>query len=305
MSGKTRESLSEDWDAEVDIREVLGALWAKRLSIVFGVILGGVLAAGYSLSLPNIYKSVGLLVAKSGASGLSGVSGQLGGLAGLAGINIGGGEASKAQIALEVLKSRAFFREYLYEDAVIPLMAAYGWDSGSGQLLLDPDIYDAEKKRWVAERPSVQKAYLAFSARLSVMEERETGLVTLGMEHYSPKVARDWLAKVIAGIEDSVRKKDIAEGEKSINFLEQQSEKNSLISLNEDFANLIEDQIKAIVLASASDDYVFQVIEPPVEAEQRSSPNRALTSLLGALLGGMISLLVALVTFFKTKNLNV
>ena len=108
------------------------------------------------------------------------------------------------------------------------------------------------------------------------------------------------MVQVTKGIEDYSRKKDISESEKSIAFLELQSEKNTLISLNEVFANLIEEQIKSAVLASASEDYVFQVIEPPVEAEKRSSPNRALITLLGALLAGMISTLAVLIRHFKT-----
>ena len=71
---------------------------------------------------------------KAEGSGLSGLAGQFGGLAGLAGIDIGGGEASKTQIALETIKSRSFFAEYMYEDVLVALMAAEGWDRESGRV---------------------------------------------------------------------------------------------------------------------------------------------------------------------------
>ena len=83
---------------------------------------------------------------------------------------------------------------------------------------------------------------------------------------------------------EDLRSKDILEAEESIKFLEAQREKTSLVSLDEVFAQLIEEQTKTIMLANVSKDYVFDVIDPPVAPELKSKPSRALICVLGTLL---------------------
>ena len=247
---------------------------------------------------------------KAESSGLSGLAGQFGGLAGLAGIDLGGGEASKTQIALETLKSRSFFAEYMYEDSLVALMAAEGWDRESGKIIVNEEIYDPSSQKWTRDaqlpfkkKPSVQEAYEEFiSNHLVVAEDKKTSFVSLKVKHYSATVARDWVLAIIGGIEASVREKEVREAERSILFLKAESSENSLISLNEVFASLIEEQTKKIVLANASKEYVFEVIEPPVVAELKSEPKRALICILGTLLSGMLSVLYVLIKHYAFKK---
>ena len=53
------------------------------------------------------------------------------------------------------------------------------------------------------------------------------------------------------------------------------------MSLDEVFAQLIEEQTKTIMLANVSKDYVFDVIDPPVAPELKSKPSRAVICVLG------------------------
>ena len=300
---------SKGYDDEIDLRELFSVLWQGKTSIVLGGLLGAILSVGYALSLPNIYTAEAVMAPKAEGSGLSGLAGQFGGLAGLAGIDIGGGEASKTQIALETIKSRSFFAKYMYEDVLVPLMAAEGWDRESGELIINDDIYDTSSQKWIRDvqapvkkEPSVQEAYKEFSNHLLVTEDKKTGFVGLAVKHYSPNVARDWVLAVLRGIEASIRDKEVREAERSIAFLKAESAENSLISLNEVFASLIEEQTKKIVLANASEEYVFEVIEPPVAAELKSEPKRALICILGILLFGMLSVLYVLIKHYAFKK---
>ena len=301
---------SEGYDDEIDLRELFSVLWQGKISIVIGGLLGAILSVGYALSLPNIYTAESVMVPKGEGSALGGLAGQFGGLAGLAGIDIGGGEASKTQIALETLKSRPFFAEYLYEDVLLPLMAAEGWDRESGKIILDEEIYDSSSQKWVRgaqlpfkKKPSVQEAHEVFiREHLVVAEDKKTGFVRLAVKHYSPNLARDWVSAVLRGIESSIRGKEVLEAERAIAFLKAESAENSLINLNEVFASLIEEQTKKIVLANASEEYVFEVIEPPVAAELKSEPRRALICILGTLLFGILSVLYVLIKHYAFKK---
>ena len=97
----------------------------------------------------------------------------------------------------------------------------------------------------------------------------------------SPSVARDWVILIVNGVNNAVRARDVEEAENSIAFLNEQRQKTSLVSLTEVFAELIEQQTKTVMLAAASEEYVFQVIDPPVAPELKSEPSRALICIIG------------------------
>ena len=309
----TAASNRPEYDDEIDLRELFAALWASKTTILGIVLMSALISVFVALSLPNKYTSQALLAPRSdsGAGGALGqMASQFGGLASLAGVNLGGlGDQGSTAVAIEMLKSRQFFGTYLYDDVLIDLMAAEGWDRGTGKVLIDDSLFDVKTATWVRDvseefqvKPSVQEAHESFKGFLSVAEDTKTGLVTVEVTHYSPIVARNWVALVVEGVNEAVRARDVEEAEKSIAFLNQQRLKTNLVSLTEVFAELIEQQTKTVMLANASDEYVFQVIEPPVAPELKSEPKRSLICVLGTLLGGMLAVLFVLVRHFTGKE---
>ena len=298
------------YDDEIDLRELFSVLWEGKLAIVFVTAISAVISVSVALNLPNKYTSEALLAprAEGGVGGgLGQLASQYGGLASLAGINIGGlGEGGKTAIAIEMLKSREFFGEYLYDHVLVDLMAAQGWDPASKKSIVNTSIYDSASQTWVRDvgpefqiKPSVQEAHDDFvESSLSVSEDKQTGFVTVAITHYSPSVARDWVLLIVNGVNNAVRARDVEEAENSIAFLNEQREKTSLVSLTEVFAELIEQQTKTVMLAAASEEYVFQIIDPPVAPELKSKPSRALICILGVLLGGMLSVAYVLIRHY-------
>lgn len=303
-----------DYDDEIDLRELFAVLWVSKATILGIVLISALVSMFVALSLPNKYTSQALLAPRSdsGAGGALGqMASQFGGLASLAGVNLGGlGDQGSTAVAIETLKSREFFGTYLYDEVLIDLMAAEGWDRATGKVLIDESLFDVNTASWVRDvsvefdvKPSVQEAHEEFSEEfLGVSEDKTTGFVTVAVTHYSPTVARNWVALVVKGVNEAVRARDVEEAEKSIAFLNQQRLKTSLVSLTEVFAELIEQQTKTVMLANASDEYVFQVIEPPVAPELESEPKRALICVLGTLLGGMLAVLFVLIRHFISKE---
>jgi uncharacterized protein involved in exopolysaccharide biosynthesis len=161
--------------------------------------------------------------------------------------------------------------------------------------MYDDEIYDVASNKWLREvdpprrsQPSDQEAHEEFLALLSVSEDKQTGLISVSIEHQSPDIAQQWVELMVSRVSEDLRSKDIREAGESIKFLETQREKTSLVSLDEVFAQLIEEQTKTIMLANVSKDYVFDVIDPPVSPELKSKPSRSLICVLGTLLGGML-----------------
>lgn len=311
MSIKSPETFqtTEAFDDEIDLKELFLVLWNGKVVITLITGFAAVCAVLYALSLPNIYESKALLAPKgeSGAGGLAGLARQYGGLASLAGINIGGGggESSKSKMAQQKIQSLDFFTRHLYERIVLDLMAVDHWDAGSGALIYDSEVFDVENQKWVRDisyprqvKPSPQEAHKAFLEVLTLSEDENTSLVTIAIKHESPVIAQAWVALIIEAVTEELRGSDVEEAQGSIAFLEQQRAQTSLVSLDEVFAQLIEEQTKTIMLANVSKDYVFNVIDPAVVPELKSEPKRALICILGTLLGGMLGILLVLVRHY-------
>ena len=300
---------SSSFDDEIDLKELFLVLWEGKLLITFITGFVAACAVLFALWLPNIYESKALLAPKdeSAAGGLAGLARQYGGLASLAGINIGGGggESSKAMMAQQKIQSLDFFTRHLYEKIVLDLMAVDHWDSVSGALIYKSNVFDQKSQVWTRKaspprqaKPSVQEAHKAFLEVLSLSEDKQTSLITIAIKHQSPVVAQAWVALIIEAVTEEIRGGDVEEARRSIAFLEQQRAETSLVSLDEVFAQLIEEQTKTIMLANVSKDYVFSVIDPAVVPELKTEPQRALICVLGTLLGGMLAVLLVLVRHY-------
>ena len=298
----------------IDVREILRILWKNKIWIVGATGAAAILSVVLALSMPNIYQSTALLAPKSGGgtAGLSRLASQYGGLASLAGVNlsaIGTDGMPKSAVALEKMKSLSFFKQNLYDDLVVDLMAVESWDPATRELRYDGEIYDVASSKWLREveqsrqaKPSFQEAHRAFINRISISEDKQSGLISVTVEHQSPEVAMRWVDLMVRRVSEDLRSKDIREAEESVKFLEKQREQTNLVSLDEVFAQLIEEQTKTIMLANVSNDYVFDIIDPPVAPELKSKPSRALICILGTLVGGILSVSVVLAFNFGRRG---
>ena len=81
---------------------------------------------------------------------MSRLAGQFGGFASLAGLQLPSGGVNKSELALEVLQSRKFVREFVERHKILPqLMAVDYWVPETRELKLDDDVYDEKSKAWL------------------------------------------------------------------------------------------------------------------------------------------------------------
>ena len=296
----------EQYDDEIDLRELFGVLWAGKIKIVAITAVFAIASVIYALSVPNQYKATALLSpAQSSGGGLSGALGQLGGLASLAGVSIGGSESSEAQVAQEIMKSWSFIEGFIdSNNLAVEISAAKGWDEETNRLIIDNDTYDVENKNWVLEDgpPSSWKLFKAFSSRVSVSKDNKSGLVSVSIEHYSPQIAKQWLDLYVAAINDHMQKRKMAKVTRNIEYLEAQIKKTNIAQMQEVFYTIIEEQIKSKMLAEASPDYAFGAVSPSMVPEEKSQPKRSQICILGTLLGGMLSVLLVLIMHYAKKT---
>ena len=208
------------------------------------------------------------------------------------------------------MQSRQFFAQFSQENNVlVPLMAAKGWNSSDNTLVIDPEVFDSATNTWVRQpkpprqsQPSIQESHEAFKKLISVAQDKETGFVTLSVEHFSPYVAKQWVDALVQAINITIREQDVAKAERSISYLQQQIATTQLAELQTGLFELIQSQTETIMLANASPEYLFQTIDPAVVPELKAKPKRALICVLGVMLGGMLGVLIVLIRHFVNKD---
>ena len=300
-------------DDEIDLRELWNTLWQGKVTIIAITSIFAIASVIIALMLPNIYRSEALLApaAESQGGGLSALAGQFGGLASIAGINLSDGATDPTTVAIETLKSRRFIKTLIdNHQLLVPLMATDGWDDTNNTLEIDNDIYDVENKQWVRDvsaplkpKPSDIEAYKLFiDDVLSVSQNKKTGLVNIGIEFYSPYVAKQWVDWLVTDLNNYMRDKDLNNAERTINYLTKQLNSTSIADMQTIFYQLIEEQTKTIMLANVRKDYVLEVIDPAVAPEKEAKPKRAMICVLVTLLGGMLSVIFVLIRHFNKKS---
>ncbi|WP_428773764.1 Wzz/FepE/Etk N-terminal domain-containing protein [Vibrio sp.] len=298
-------------DDEIDLRELFLALWKGKWIIILTTLVFSVGGVLFALSQPNTYQSKAVLAPSSdgGKSGIAKMAGQLGGLASLAGISVGGGETDQKAVTLATLQSRLFINTFISKhDLLVPLLAAEKWNPDSGELLLDPELYDSQSQQWVREVkpgksvvPTDWEAYKEFKELLSVSEAKDTGLVDISITHYSPVIAQQWVELLVQDLNAWMKDKSLTETRRNISYLEQQLDKTVVADMRSVFYQLIEEQTKNLMLAEVESEYAFKTIDPPVIAEEKAGPKRALICVLAALLGGMLGVAIVLIRFAFRK----
>ena len=298
-------------DDEIDLKELFAVLWAGKLHIIGVTAIAAIIAVAVAIYMPNIYRSEALVAPVSAnGGGMGGLASKFGGLASLAGISLPSGGSDKTGLGIEVMKSRQFLQDFIAKRQILPdLMAIEKWNASSGEVVYDDEVYLAANKQWVREAkpprtsiPSVQEAHEAFLKVLSVSQDKESGFVSIAIEHESPVVAQQWVTWLVEDINETIRKQDVEQAERSIAYLKEQISSTSLADLQAGFFEMIQSQTETIMLAKASPEYLFKTLDPAVVPELKAKPKRALIAVLGTMLGGMLGVLIVLIRHYAFKE---
>ncbi|WP_429232761.1 Wzz/FepE/Etk N-terminal domain-containing protein [Aeromonas salmonicida] len=290
---------------EIDFRELFATLWRGKWWIFATTLLGAVIATAVAISLPNVYRAEALLApsAEQQGGGLSAMAAQFGGLASLAGINLKSDKADKTAITVEIGNSRQFLSHFIRKHQLeVPLMAASKADKATGELIIDEEIYDLSSKKWIREVPSGKSVeptdwelVKVFRKLASVNQDSKSGLVTVVVDFYSPKLAKQWVDWFVSDLNEAMKARDQSDAIRNITYLKAQLEKTPVADMQKVFYQLIEDQSKTLMLTEVNQEYVFKTLDPAVVAEEKLKPKRTLIVVLGTLLGIMFGVVLLLV----------
>ncbi|MBD1580983.1 LPS O-antigen length regulator [Pseudoalteromonas sp. S16_S37] len=298
---------------EVDLTEILSALWRAKLLIVFISLVFSVAGVFYALSLPNVYRATAILAPVENEQGgmLSGLKSEFGGLAAMAGVNLGGGKSNKAGLALQILQSRAFLNAFVEKyNLKAKLLAAQSWDLPSNSIVYKEKLYDEKTGSWRREvkppmqvEPNPQEVFEhVMKKNISVVEESDKGIVKLSASHYSPELAKFLVDHLVLEINQYMKQNDIAEAEAKIAYLQSTLQETVVADMQRIFYQLIEQQEQTKMLAKTQAQYVFKVIDPAIEPQKKDAPKRALICIGFSFFGFILVVAVVLFRHFVTNK---
>jgi uncharacterized protein involved in exopolysaccharide biosynthesis len=272
--------------SQISLRELWEILWRGRLGVIAMTFLFAVASVAYALLATEWFRAEVLLAPaeeKSTPSFAGQLGGQLGGLAALAGVSIGGGDSSRA---VATLRSREFAREFIEELDLLPVFFAREWDS------VAESWRGKDKSKW----PEMRDAVKYFHENvLSVSEEVQTGLVTVGVEWTDPTVAAVWADRLVEKLNAKLRERALREANANVEYLQNELTQTGVISLQQTISRLLETELQKLMLARGNEEFAFIVIDPAEAPKRRARPKRAFIAVIGTILGGMLGVFCVLV----------
>lgn len=269
---------------------IIAMIWKERLLFVLtsGMVFTAIFI--YALNLPGKYMSEVLLapVSSDKSSGMEGIASKFSGLAGIAGLSLGTSSVDKTTLAMETLKSRVFLIDFIKRhNILVPVMAASRWNPDTNTLEINENIYSKKTHLWVEKKkeglskPTDLEAYKRLSKMVSISKNKETGMVLLTVESLSPYLSKKIAQDLVKDINDYLRQLDMIEAEKSIKYLGDQLANTSFKDIRTTLYQMIEQQMKTMMLSEVRDGYVFRVVDPAMVSDHKSSPSRLMLLLFG------------------------
>lgn len=274
-------------DDEINLRELIAALWDGKWLIAAITALSSAAAVAYALVATEIYRSEALVQprqeSRGGGGGLGALAAQFGGLADLAGVSLGGG--SDRAVAIATLKSRALIEPFIREKNLLPKLYEDAWDPATN------NWKSADPKNV----PTLWQAYNDFTNKvLRVSEDKKTGLVTVAVEWKDPQEAQQWVTELIARTNAHLKAQAIQEGEKNLAYLEAQSRSIGQVELQQALYGLVEAELKKLMIAKGGDEFAFRTIDAAAVPKKRIRPKRTQIAMIGFLLGGFVGVALVL-----------
>ena len=310
MNNVPTDQLNNNYDDEIDLRELFHVLWDKIFYIGAITSIFSLISIIYALMLPNIYQSQAVMMPMEANQGMSGMLGQYSGMASLAGISLPSESGSKAQEAIARIQSFEFFsNSFLPHIKLENLMAVKKWNQASNTLTYDASAFNSESGQWVRKVkpptstiPSSQKAYKQYQAIMSVSEDKKTSFVTLSVEHKSPVIAQQWVEIMMDQIDQVMRDQDRQTALQSIAYLNSLAPTVNYEEISKALASLQQEQMKRLMMVEANENYIFKVLDSPIVPEMKVKPKRSLIVILGTMLGMMLSVLGVLVWHYTRTS---
>ncbi len=274
---------------DIDIFDLITILYRYKLVIFIIASAVSTLALIYAFTATPIYRAEAIMapaIRNNSASQFSGMLNRMtGSLASLGGISLDAAGPDESKQAIAYMESRKFLYPIINDLNLKPD--------------LFPDYWDSETERWHGDlAPRLYSdwyAYDQFRTRYTIIENPETMMITANIEWEDPETAKKVLDAILLKVNRDMQNEVIETTEKNIQFLTETGQKISNTYTKDGWYRLMQNEIERSMVARATDEYAFKIIDPPVVPIQRARPQRKVIAVVGGFLGLLLGFSTALV----------
>lgn len=285
-----------DDEGDLNLNKIFTLIWEYKLSIFMIVILSTFLSIISARFMEETWTARAQLMPVEQSSGEGGTGSALMSMIGMS-LTSSGIDTPKLVIA--IIESKDFFK-YLIEDeqVLIDLMAVEKFEAGKD--IYNDEIYNNETQSWT-QKPSFNASYSKYKKYLNIQYRWELGgFIFINFDHSSPIVAQNLLIKIITGVNEIQRQKDITDADNAIKFLEMESMQVSNTELKKAITSLMENHLRSKLFARTKPFYVVEPVDSVYLPNGKSWPNVPLIVLMTSVIAFFVSIFgVVLITLLR------
>jgi uncharacterized protein involved in exopolysaccharide biosynthesis len=250
---------------EMDLIAFGSLAWRHRLAVGIACVVGVLAGIAYLMIATPMYKGEAVIIAapedNMSGSGSAGVGDKLGGLASLAGLSLG--QESPSELTADaVLDSRELIEEFIRRNNLVEVVLQK------------------------AKRKTLWRAVNVFKLNLSkIKKDQLKGTTKVSVEWTDPRTAAAWANGLVALTNEMMRNRARVDAGRNIEYLNHQLEGTTDVDLRKNLFDIIESEMRTLMLANGRTEYAYRVVDPAVPPEVRSHPQPVLVLLISFGLG--------------------
>lgn len=270
---------------EIDLVELIGYLWSKKVIIVCFSGFFSVIAIIYSLMVTPLWDVSGT-VRETSVQNQMQIPSSIGAAASLFGVDIGGQQANSN---LPFLQSRAIVENFILENDLLPILLEDSDEDAFAEFSEDQLIYAA--------------VTLFLDEVLTINQDLATGLIAVTIRWKDPEIAYQWNLGLIDLANREIRENELRLAENFYSYLNSELTATNSVELRQSIASMIEAQMQTIMLANADAEYAFSYIDPPRIPDRRAYPRRSLMVILSFIASLFLSVIgLLIIRAFKDQR---
>lgn len=270
--------------ADLTLDSVLAEIRRKRFGYLTLALVVILTATVWSFVVRPTFRSSAVLSVTGEQSrlDLSSGTGALGGFAALAGLPFD--NRSHKEEVIATLKAHGTAEDFIRQENLVGTLVNATWDPQT----------NTWKRRDSSPSVLLAEAVEQWRGRvLHISEDRDTGLLTVTIDWYSPQTAAEWNGRFLRFADSRIRETALKEAEDSVNYLESQLSRAQEVEVKRSIAQLLEGQLKTLTFARVRSWYAIKVIDPPDVPIKRFKPIPVLVAALSVIVAGILTILVA------------
>jgi len=278
----------------LNLKSFFELLWIERKFILVFSSIFIFLTIIYVLLVTPIYESTAIVIHNSEQSGQPQMSGALQQVASI--VSADASVNAEQKIAISRILSKDYFSR-IYSNSVL-LECLISNKPFCKKPFSDSNESALDEKHSNFTKPSFMNAYREFKQKFTVYNNFE--IITFSFQHESPETAYNFLSWIIKDANNYIKDIDVEKASKSMEFYKDSLYQSRNIELQKLISALVQQEIQTIALSKRSENFAFDIIDPPYMPEERIFPKRSFTTMLSAVLSFFLA--ITLVVIFNYLN---